>query len=37
MAAEVRRHQAIYQGDIVIETDGASYEISTARTFFVDE
>lgn len=35
--ADVRRHQAIYQSDIVIETDGAEYEISTARTFEVDE
>lgn len=33
----VRRHQAIYQGDVVIETDGSDYEISTTRTFNVDE
>ena len=33
----VRRRQAIYQGDIVIKTDGVTYEISTRRSFEVDE
>jgi beta-lactamase superfamily II metal-dependent hydrolase len=33
----VREHQAIFQNDIVIATDGNTYEISSARTFDVDE
>lgn len=35
--AYVRARQAIYQDDIVIRSDGARYEISTSRTFAVDE
>lgn len=31
MPLEVRAHQAIYQGDVVITSDGDSFEISTAR------
>lgn len=31
----VRDHQAIYQGDVVISSDGASFEISTARRWDV--
>lgn len=34
---EVRRLQSIIHGDIVITTDGDSFEVSTRRTFFVDE
>lgn len=34
---DVRRHQAIYQGDIVVTTDADRYEIPTARTFPLDE
>jgi len=37
MPADVRRHQAIMQDDIVVTTDGTTYEISTSRTFDVDE
>lgn len=33
----VRGRQAIYQGDIVLTTDGVSYDISTSRSFGVDE
>ena len=33
----VRAHQAIYQGDIVIRSDGSTYTISTTRTFNVDQ
>jgi len=29
--------QAIYQGDIVLTADGATYEISTSRSYGVDE
>jgi beta-lactamase superfamily II metal-dependent hydrolase len=35
--AEVRRHQAIMQDDIVVTTDGVRYEISTSRSFPVDD
>lgn len=35
--ASVRERQAIYQDDILISTDGAHYEISTSRTYAVDE
>lgn len=34
---KVRQVQAIYQGDIVIDTDGQSYEISTSRRFGTEE
>ncbi|MEN8129171.1 MAG: MBL fold metallo-hydrolase [Pseudomonadota bacterium] len=34
--ASVRDHQAIYQNDIVITTDGNTYKISTSRIFNVD-
>ncbi len=34
---DVRAHQAIYQNDIVITSDGETYTISTSRTFAVDE
>lgn len=37
IADDIRDHQAIYQGDIVIRTDGNAYEISTARTYNADE
>ena len=33
---EVRRRQAIFQGDVIITTDGQNYTISTQRTFDVD-
>lgn len=33
---EVRQRQAIFQGDVVITTDGTMYEISTRRRFSVD-
>ncbi len=33
----IRRRQAIFQGDIVITSDGASYEVSTSRRFSTDE
>lgn len=36
MPLEVRDHQAIYQGDIVVTTDGDSFEISTARRWKID-
>lgn len=32
----VRRRQAIFQGDVVISTDGTTYTVSTARRFGVD-
>ena len=34
---DVRDRQAIYQGDVVIATDGNDYTISTNRTFSTDE
>ena len=34
---EVRRRQAILQGDILLTTDGTTYTISTARAFAVDQ
>ena len=33
---EVRELQAIFQGDIVLTTDGTTYEISTSRSFQTD-
>jgi competence protein ComEC len=33
----VRRRQAIFQGDIIITTDGKTFEISTSRSFEVDD
>jgi len=35
--AKVRERQAIAQGDVVLETDGESYEVSTSQSFAVDE
>lgn len=35
--AAVRDQQAIYQGDVLIATDGNEYTISTGRTFSTDE
>ncbi len=32
----VRDHQAIYQGDVVISSDGETFEISTARRWNID-
>ncbi|MCH8851884.1 MAG: hypothetical protein IID41_04455 [Planctomycetes bacterium] len=32
----IRRRQAIFQGDIILTTDGTTYTISTSRTFDVD-
>lgn len=32
----VRRVQSIVHGDIVITTDGDSYDVSTRRRFFAD-
>ena len=37
MPDPVRRVQAIYQGDIVISSDGTSYTVSTSRTFKTDD
>lgn len=34
--ADVRRVQSIFQGDIIVRTDGVQYEISTSRTLEVD-
>jgi beta-lactamase superfamily II metal-dependent hydrolase len=34
---DVRRHQAIYQNDVITTTDRVSYIVSTARRFPVDE
>lgn len=34
---EVRLRQAIYQSDIVLLTDGSSFEISTVRRFLTDD
>lgn len=36
MPDAVRRHQAIFQGDVVIRTDGDSYDVLTIRNFEVD-
>ena len=36
MPKEVRKIQAIYQNDIIITTDGESFEISTSRRYKVD-
>ena len=33
----VRRVQAIYQGDVVVTSDGEAYTVSTSRTFKVDK
>ncbi|MEH6517825.1 MAG: hypothetical protein V7742_14160 [Halioglobus sp.] len=33
---DIRDHQAIYQGDIVITSDGEDYETSTKRGFIAD-
>lgn len=33
---ELRHRQAIYQGDIVIRSDGSNYDISTSRTYAND-
>ncbi len=33
----VRKVQAIYQGDVVITSDGDEFTVSTARTFKVDD
>ena len=32
----VRRHQAIAQGDIVLTTDGTTYEITVSQRFEAD-
>ncbi len=37
IADDIRDHQAIYQSDVVITSDGERYTISTARTFETDE
>lgn len=37
MPPEVRKVQAIYQGDIIITSDGRDYNVSTSRTFTSDE
>ena len=37
IALVVRRRQAIFQGDIVLTTDGQTFEISTTREFDVDQ
>ena len=34
---DVRDHQAIFQGDVIISTDGNDYEIFTSRTYSTDE
>ena len=34
---EVRRVQAIYQGDVVVTSDGDNYTVSTSRTFKADD
>lgn len=34
---DVRNRLAIYQGDIVITTDGASYDVSTRRAYHADK
>jgi beta-lactamase superfamily II metal-dependent hydrolase len=34
--ATVRRRQAIFQGDVLLTTDGLTYEVSTRRRFPVD-
>ena len=36
MPLEVRDHQAIYQGDVVVTSDGESFEISTSRRWRID-
>lgn len=36
VSAAVRRVQAIYQGDVVISSDGDDFTISTSRTFTTD-
>ena len=35
--SDVRRHQAIMQDDIIVTTNGEQYDVSTSRTFNVDE
>ena len=37
MPTEVRKIQAIYQNDVVISSDGQTFEISTSRRFDVDD
>ena len=34
---EVRRRQAVAQGDVIVRTNGRSYEVRTSQTFPVDE
>ena len=34
--ATIRRRQAIFQGDVILTTDGTSYTISTSRSFDAD-
>jgi beta-lactamase superfamily II metal-dependent hydrolase len=35
--ADVRRHQAIFQSDIVVTSDGEGFDVSTSRRFPTDE
>lgn len=37
MPAEVRRRQAIFQQDVIVTSDGSSYDVSTRRRFQVDD
>lgn len=37
ISSTVRDRLAIYQGDVVIESDGSVYEVSTKRTFHADK
>ena len=36
VSEEVRDHQAIYQSDVIIRSDGDKYEVSTTRTWNAD-